>query len=39
VPDGFPTAVALRKELRKLYGEKLDEGHQAFRVVFECVAE
>jgi hypothetical protein len=39
VPDGFATAVALRKELRTLYSEKLDEGHQAFRVVFECVAE
>ena len=39
VPDGFPTAVALRKELRTLYGEKLDNGHQAFCVVFECVKE
>ena len=39
IPDGFPSAVALRKELRTLYGEKLDEGHQAYRVVFERLAE
>ena len=39
IPDGFPTAAALRKELRTIYAEKLAEGHQAYRVVFECVEE
>jgi hypothetical protein len=35
IPDGFPNATALQTELRELYGEKLDAGHQAYRVVFE----
>ena len=35
VPDGFPTAAALQHELRSIYAEKLAEGHQAYRVVFE----
>ena len=35
VPDGFPTAAALRKELRTIYGERLKNGHQAYRVVFQ----
>lgn len=34
IPDGFPTADSLRKELQDLYGEKLAAGHKAFRVVF-----
>ena len=33
-PDGFPTAEALRNELATIYGDKLAEGYQAFRVVF-----
>jgi hypothetical protein len=39
VPDGFPTAAALQHELRTIYGEKLAEGHQAYRVAFERVED
>jgi hypothetical protein len=39
VPDGFPTAAALKKELRTIYGEKLQNGHQAYRVIFKRVKE
>jgi hypothetical protein len=39
IPDGFPTADALREELRTLYGEKLNNGHSVFRVVFEVASE
>ncbi len=39
IPDGFPTADALREELRTLYGDKLNNGHSAFRVVFEVATE
>ena len=39
VPDGFPTAAALRKELRTIYGERLKNGHQAYRVVFHRADE
>ncbi len=34
VPDGFPTADALRHELSAIYGDKLAVGYKAFRVVF-----
>jgi hypothetical protein len=34
VPDGFPTAEALRHELTDIYGDKLAAGYKAFRVVF-----
>ena len=34
IPDGFPTAVALRAELRGIYGDKLAAGYRAFRVLF-----
>ena len=34
IPDGFPTADALRAELDALYGEKIAAGYQAYRVVF-----
>ncbi len=37
IPDGFPSAAALQHELRTIYGEKLAQGHQAFRIVFETV--
>jgi hypothetical protein len=36
IPDGFPTATALQHELRTIYGDKLAQGHQAFRIVFHC---
>ncbi len=36
IPDGFPTAVALQTELRTIYGEKLAQGYQAFRITFQC---
>lgn len=39
IPDGFPTAAALQHELRELYGEKLNNGHQAYRVIFHRVSE
>jgi hypothetical protein len=39
IPDGFPSAAALQHELRTIYGEKLANGHQAFRINFERVAE
>lgn len=34
IPDGFPNAAALKNELRTIYGEKLRNGHKAFRIVF-----
>jgi hypothetical protein len=34
IPDGFPTATALQHELRTIYGDKLAQGHQAFRIIF-----
>jgi hypothetical protein len=39
IPDGFPNAAALRTELHTIYGDKLQNGHQAFRIVFERVSE
>ena len=36
IPDGFTSAAELQHELRAIYGEKLAQGHQAFRVAFEC---
>lgn len=39
VPDGFPTAEALRHELSSIYGERLAAGYQAFRVVFHLTGE
>lgn len=35
IPDGFPTAAALQAELRTIYGQKLADGHRAYRIVFE----
>ncbi len=37
LPDGFPTADALRTELETLYGEKIAMGYSAFRVVFHIL--
>lgn len=34
IPDGFPTATALRTELDSLYADKMAAGYQAYRVVF-----
>jgi hypothetical protein len=39
VPDGFPTADALRHELDAIYGERLAAGYQTFRVVFHLTGE
>jgi hypothetical protein len=36
IPDGFPTAAALQRELRAIYGEKLAQGYKAFRITFQC---
>lgn len=38
-PDGFATADELRAELQTIYGEKLNEGYSAWRVVFEQLNE
>jgi len=35
LPDGFPTAAALRAELAALYGDRLAAGYRAYRVRFE----
>jgi hypothetical protein len=35
VPDGFPTAEALRAELTALYPAQLAAGYKAYRIVFE----
>lgn len=35
VPDGFPTAEALQREIATLYADQLSEGHQAYRICFE----
>ena len=37
IPDGFPTAEALQQELQEIYGDKIDEGYQAYRVVFHRI--
>jgi hypothetical protein len=37
VPDGFPTADALRAEIARLYPGQLAEGHKAYRVVFRVL--
>jgi hypothetical protein len=37
IPDGFASADALKTELCTIYGDKLAQGHQAFRIAFECV--
>ncbi len=34
VPDGFASAADLRHELETIYGEKLQAGYQAYRIVF-----
>jgi hypothetical protein len=39
IPDGFPTAAALQNELWTIYGDKLADGYQAFRIAFECAGE
>lgn len=37
--DGFPNAAALQKELRTIYGEKIQNGFQAFRIRFTRLPE
>ena len=37
IPDGFPTAKALREELNSLYADKIAAGYSAFRVVFHLL--
>ena len=39
IPDGFPSATALQTELRTIYGEKLADGYQAYRIVFQRLTE
>ena len=39
IPDGFPSAEALRKELNEFYAEKIAAGYKAFRVVFRLMRE
>jgi len=35
VPDGFATAVELRAEIARLYGDPLPADYQAYRVTFQ----
>ena len=37
IPDGFPTADALRSEIQALYGARLAAGSKAFRVSFRVL--
>jgi hypothetical protein len=37
VPDGFPTAAALRAEIRALYGDRMAGGSRAFRIRFRVL--
>jgi hypothetical protein len=37
VPDGFPTADALRKEIARLYPTQAASEYRAYRVVFELL--
>jgi hypothetical protein len=37
IPDGFPTAAALRAEIQSLYGSQLAAGSRAFRVKFRVL--
>jgi hypothetical protein len=39
LPDGFPTADALRAELTDLYPQQLAAGYRAYRVVFQLDGE
>ena len=39
VPDGFETADALRAEIENLYADKLSEGYQAYRIVFDLLPD
>ncbi len=34
LPDGFPDAKSLKRELRDIYADKLAAGYQAYRVTF-----
>jgi len=38
-PTASPTADALRQEIVSIYGDKLAEGCQTFRVVFHIAEE
>lgn len=38
-PDGFLSAAELQNELRTIYGPRLLDSHQAFRIVFERVSK
>ena len=38
-PDGFADAESLRRELRDIYGEKLQAGYQAFRISFRLATD
>ena len=37
IPDGFPTADALRAEIQSLYGHQLAAGSRAYRVTFRVL--
>jgi hypothetical protein len=34
VPDGFPTADALRQEIARLYPQQINSGYRAYRIRF-----
>jgi hypothetical protein len=35
LPDGFPNAESLKRELHDIYGDRLAAGYKAYRVTFE----
>ncbi len=37
IPDGFPTADALRAEIQSLYGRQLAAGNSAYRIQFRVL--
>lgn len=38
VPDGFPTAEALQREIATLYADQLSAGRRAYRICFELLS-
>ena len=38
IPDGFPSADALRRELATLYADQLAAGFRAYRICFELLS-
>jgi hypothetical protein len=39
LPDGFPSAAELRRELTELYAQQLNSSYRAYRIRFELLSE